>query len=81
VMRNSLVRLVAPDTNEILPRGTRSSSASSAIRASFARPSVGGVVSEIFMAPAWTPVTPLFRAPGCTLTAMLHPSATSWAKA
>ena len=34
------------------PRGIRSISATNAINASFARPSTGGVVSEIFTAPA-----------------------------
>src|SRR6185437_7172105 len=48
-------------------------SARKAIRAALARPSVGGVVREIFRAPACVPVMALRFAPGWTRTERMQP--------
>jgi hypothetical protein len=73
-MRSTFDRFVCPETNATRALGSRSFSARKAINASFARPSVGGVVSDIFNAPSWTPLIALRFAPGCTRTGSTHPS-------
>jgi len=44
--------------------GMLRASAKKAMSEALARPSVGGVVREIFSAPSWMPVMALRRAPG-----------------
>ena len=74
VIRSTFDRFVCPETNDTLAFGNLSFSAKNAINASFARPSVGGVVSEIFSAPSCTPLIALRFAPGCARTESTQPS-------
>ena len=74
VIRNTFDRFVWPEINDTRTFGNRNFSARNAMSASFALPSVGGVVSETFNAPSWTPLIALRFAPGCARTEITQPS-------
>jgi hypothetical protein len=62
--RTILFRLFWPEVIVMEDRGTFKSSARNATHASFARPSIGGAVREIFSASPTSPVMAFFFARG-----------------
>jgi hypothetical protein len=76
--RMTLFLLLWPEAMVTEDRGTFKSLAKNSMHASFARPSMGGVVKETLRASPISPVMAFFFARGRTFTAKLTPSSNSW---